>query len=360
MSKIWCAISSHGFGHAAQLVPVLNELGRRRPDLEVYLRTALPSSFFKETLEIHWELSPSKQDIGCIQDGPLHIDSKKTWDAYRLFHENWEERIGEEVDVIERVRPQCVLSNISYLSITAGVKAGCPTMALASLSWDQVLEDYRCADNVEHSRIIEQIRQAYRGCHKLIRPFPGIPMVAFPDIQDVGPVLSPMVSLHGDIRHRLRLNASDRIVLVAFGGIPLSSLPLSQLETIKGYHFLVSGALDCEGCQRVTAIDVMGLSFREILSSADIIMTKPGYATIVEAVRGDRPIVYVRRYNFADEQPLVDFAHRYGRAVELTLKDFEDGRWEQALDQVLRLPFPTEFMPAEGTAIAAEQILAIL
>ena len=38
-------------------------------------------------------------------------------------------------------------------------------------------------------------------------------------------------------------------------------------------------------------------------------MTKPGYGTILEAVALGLPVIYVRRYNFADEAPLVDFLH---------------------------------------------------
>ena len=359
MAKIWCSISGHGFGHAAQVVPVLNELGRRRPNLQVYLRTTLPATFFKETLTVSWELSPAVQDVGCIQKGPLWIDTKKTWEAYRCFHQNWDDRLHQEIEAIQKVQPQCVLSNITYLGIAAGVKADRPTIALASLSWDQVLEDYRSKGNVEQTMIIEHIRQSYSGTHKLIRPTPGIPMVAFSNIQDVGPIVSPKVSRvsrRGTIRYRLGLNPNDRIVVVAFGGIPLPFLPLEQLDDIKGYHFLITHTLDLQGYQRVTATHSIELSFREILRDADIIMTKPGYATIVEAVRDSKPIVYVRRYNFADEQPLVDYAHQYGRAVEMSRDEFNTGEWKQALEQVQRLPFPRDAIPCEGTKHAADLI----
>jgi hypothetical protein len=76
---IWAAISAHGFGHAAQVVPVLNALGRLVPDLRVILRTTVPASFFNDRLMIPWELSASQQDIGCIQNGPLTIDVEATW-----------------------------------------------------------------------------------------------------------------------------------------------------------------------------------------------------------------------------------------------------------------------------------------
>src|SRR2546422_2053280 len=60
MKRIWCAISSHGFGHAAQAVPVLNELGRRVSGLMAILRTSVPARFFEASFKIAWEGSEAE------------------------------------------------------------------------------------------------------------------------------------------------------------------------------------------------------------------------------------------------------------------------------------------------------------
>jgi UDP-N-acetylglucosamine:LPS N-acetylglucosamine transferase len=61
-------------------------------------------------------------------------------------------------------------------------------------------------------------------------------------------------------------------------------------------------------------------------------MTKPGYGTILEAVALGLPVIYVRRHNFADEKPLVDFLLRYGCGHELSREDFFSGNWQPAFD----------------------------
>ncbi len=87
-------------------------------------------------------------------------------------------------------------------------------------------------------------------------------------------------------------------------------------------------------------------------------MTKPGYGTIVEAVALERPVVYVRRYNFAEEQSLVNYLHHHGRAIELTREEFFGGRWQPALDRVLRLPGPPSPPPPSTGATDAATVLA--
>ena len=52
MPLIWCSISGHGYGHAAQVVPVLNALGRLVPNLSAILRTSVPADFFEPRLDI--------------------------------------------------------------------------------------------------------------------------------------------------------------------------------------------------------------------------------------------------------------------------------------------------------------------
>ena len=120
MSLIWCAISGHGYGHAAQVVPVLNALGALVPSLTAVLRTTVPSSFFRDRLAIQWELSPAQQDIGCVQDGPLKIDIEATWAAHQRFHETWEARLSNEVAAMQAASPALVIADTPYLAIEAG------------------------------------------------------------------------------------------------------------------------------------------------------------------------------------------------------------------------------------------------
>src|SRR5439155_1705212 len=122
--KIWCAISSHGFGHAAQVVPVLNELGRRASGLTAILRTSVPA---------------------------------------------------------------LVLSDISYLAIEAASRADVPAIGLCNLSWDGILKLFLEPGRHEQVDVIRRIQESYRLADLMIRIAPGIPMEAFRTIVDVGP-----------------------------------------------------------------------------------------------------------------------------------------------------------------------------
>ncbi len=357
MLLIWCAISGHGYGHAAQVVPVLNELGNLRPGLKAILRTTVPETFFRDRLTIDWAMSPAEQDIGCVQRGPLHIDVPQTWREHEHFHEQWERKLQEEAQAIRSAKPDLVLSDISYLAIEAGNRTDIPTVALCSLSWDTVLEEFQDPTNPDQKNMLAQIRDSYGKAEVLIRPFPGISMNAFRKVIDVGPIRQTTKPDITSVRKAIRAKPDDTIVLVGFGGIPLESLPLQHLQDLTGYRVIISGPVP-PTLKGVSSDVSIPLSFRTILASSDIVMTKPGYSTIVDCVAQGKPVVYVRRYNFADEDSLVTYLHRYGRGVELPLQDFVSCQWQKALDKVRSLPAPHEQAPSTVGAEEAARVLA--
>ena len=356
MPSIWCAISGHGYGHAAQVVPVLNAVGSLIPGVTAILRTTVPASFFHDCLAIQWALSPAQQDIGCIQNGPLKIDIEATWAAHQRFHETWEARLSEEVAAMQAARPSLVIADTPYLAIEAGSRAQIPTIALANFTWDLVLEEFCHPSDHSHQRLIQCIRGSYAKADMGLRITPAPKIDAFSNIIDIGPIASTNSPERDRLASVLALAPNERTVLVGFGGIPLTSLPVAQMEQLHHYRFLIDGPVP-PGFSRIHSTQALPFSFKTLLASVDVIMTKPGYGTIVEAVALQQPVVYVRRFNFADEPPLVDYLHRYGRAVELSIDDFTQGHWELALEQALIAPLPLLPPSPTGAAEAAEVIV---
>lgn len=354
MTTVWCSISAHGLGHAAQLMPILNELGTDISDLRVILRTQIPFEFFHRHLSVKWELQAARQDVGCIQRGPLDLDMAATWEAYAQFHADWERTVMEEAKAIQSANVNLVIANISYLAIASAAQVPCPVVGMASLSWDRVLELYREEHAASHRSILETIRNSYALAHRLIRLYPGIEMPAFPSIVDVGSSVPVLKANSYNLRNMLNIQDDERIVLVAFGGVPLAGLPLKEMESMPGFHFLAGDLPSSSTFSRVHRLEDLGIPFPEIMGLVDIIMTKPGYGTVTAAVHNKKPLVYVRRGNFIDEPCLVDYLHRYGRGVELPRKDFDSGDWEASLQKVLTIPDPAEPPPPPGHHDAVE------
>lgn len=356
MPLIWAAISAHGYGHAAQVVPVLNALGTAVPDLRVLLRTTVPAAFFKERLRVPWEHSPVQQDVGCIQDGPLSIDVEATWREHQRFHATWKDRLQIEQAAMRRARPNVVLADTPYLALAAGHAASIPAVALVSFTWDVILSQFTAPDDVSHDSLLTSIRASYAQADLAMKITPAPAMEHFRRLVTIGPIAEPASPARDELSRVLALAPGERTVLVGFGGIQLRSLPFAHLERLAGYRFLFDGPIP-SGSRRFVSTQALPFSFKTLMASVDVIMSKPGYATLVEAVALGIPLIYVRRYNFADEPPLVDYLHRYGQGTELSREDFFHGRWEKALGQALLQPPACSVAPPSTGARGAANAL---
>ncbi len=358
MPVIWCAISAHGFGHAAQVVPILNQLGSRLPGTKVILRTGVPSRFFKERLKVPWELSTSVQDVGCVQDGPLNIDIQQTWKAYEAFHQDWSAKVVHEVQTIRSHSPDLIISNISHLAIEAGAYTEIPTIAIASLSWDKILEGLQGGLTGNQVNIVEHICQSYAKADLCIRIHPVIQLDAFSQFVDVGPI-GYSWDKEKALQRPVQFEDDRLVVLVGFGGVSLTDFPFPEMEQMKKYRFIIDGTVPGE-YKDVWPISQFPFTFKELLYSVDIFLSKPGYGTIIESVNSRKPLVYVRRFNFVEEPMLIDYLYRYGRGQEISRDDFFSGNWETALNAGWTIPLSKEVLPQSGVEKAVDVLMDYL
>lgn len=355
MPLIWAAISAHGFGHAAQVVPVLNALGRLVPDLRVLLRTRVSPSFFKDRLVIPWEIQPVQQDVGCIQQDPLTIDVEATWRTHHDFHSSWDKRLQIEIDAMRAARPDLVLADTPYLALAAGRAAGVPSIALVSFTWDLVLSEYPTPPGIARHALLQTIRHQYAQADLALRITPAPTMESFPHQIAIQPIAEPAVQARQQLAAILELAPGERTILIGFGGIPLTTLPFERLDSFTGYRFLFDGPTPSTST-RCISTQSFPFTFRTLLASVDTILTKPGYGTVVEAVASRVPVIYVRRYNFVDEQPLVEYLHQHGNGIELSRDEFVNGQWLTTLQTVAAMPTA----PAPPTPTGAQQAATIL
>lgn len=343
MPHLLVDISAHGFGHLGQTAPVLNALAAAVPRLEVTARSLLPAERLRRAIEIPFRHVHAASDFGYVMNNAIDLDLAATAQRYRSFHEDWNPRVAAEAAWLAAQRFDAVLSNIAYLPLAGARRAGIPAFALSSIHWADLFE-HNFGSESWSAAILDEMFSAYAGAQTFLRLTPGLPMDRLPNRQVIGPVCRMRRPDRPAMAHRLEIDPGERWVLVVMGGMDFP-IDLARWPRVTGTRYLVPTKL-CVARSDVTCFSSLELDFACLLASADAVITKPGYATFVEAACHARPVLYVPREHWAEEAFLTRWLHENTRARAIERDKLMKGDLAEALERLLEQPMPPTPAPA--------------
>lgn len=307
MPKLFCTIAHHGFGHLAQTSAVLNLLAQQLPTLELTILSALDHSVLKRRLHVPFVHISQVSEPGMAMFNAVEVDTAASYRNYQKYHERWPETLHAATQLIKTCNTDLVLSNVSYLYLSAARQLNIPGIGLCSLNWYDIFHRY-CSD-MEHSATIEQqILTAYQDVSLFIQPTPSMPMETLPNLRSVGCIARTGRKQKQKILQSLGYTGEECIVLVALGGIPtqldLGSWPGDNIL------YLVEPALAASHA-RAFNWEVLEMDFVDVLASADVLVTKPGYGSFTEAACNGIPIIYVGRDDWPESPYLEEWARQF-------------------------------------------------
>ncbi len=324
------AISGHGFGHAGQTLPVLQALRQRRPDVWLTLSTAVPRWFLESRLDPPFEVVTGGREAGMVMNSPSVVDREASADLYARMLGDWEANVAEETAFLDRLRPDGVLANVPVLPLAAAARRGLPCAAMCSLNWAAVYNAY-CAHRPEAGDVHARLRDTYAAADAFLRVTPGLAMDDLPNRRCVGPI--GRVGQARPIRRRLGLDPDTRVGLVTFGGIG-GERPLAEWPRRDGW---VWGVQAEAAPDRPDVVDLgsLGETFTDLVASVDVLVTKTGYGTFVEATLAGTPVVYEQRPAWPEGPPLAAWLAAHNRRLAVDADTMRAGTFVDALPALL-------------------------
>lgn len=350
-------ISAHGFGHLAQTAPVLAELRRRRPDLHLTVRCALAKRMLLTRIDEPFTHLRASSDFGYRQHDAVSIDHAASRAAYEEAHGDWETRVAQEAEFLQRLRPDLVLANVAYLPLAGAKRAGIPALAMSSLNWAELARHFY-RDEPWAAPILAQMARVYGDAIATIALTPAMALTDWPGCHRVGPVARLAApEARGRIRQDLGVGEGQRLVLVAMGGFDLD-LPTDRWPQRDDLLFLMPEAWDCAhpAARRYSQTEQ---DFTELLQAADAVLTKPGYGTFTEAACNGTPLLYLRREDWPEQEALIAWLETVGRCSEVSRPALAGGDWLADLEQLLAQPAKPP-VPATGIGEAVDILLSHL
>lgn len=375
-------ISGHGYGHVAQVAPVLNQLGQRQPQLQLVICSAVSETFLRSRIHVDFSYQPRSADFGMHMQSALKVEVAASVAAYIDFHADWQHKIDAEATWLQQQQATAVFSNVAYLPLAAAQQLGLPSLAMCSLNWADIL-DYYAPGHAELIAVQQQIRQAY-AASLFVRPTPAMPMPGLTTVE-VGPIADPLPSARSTLLQALRLPADSRLVLVGMGGIA-TKIAVEDFPRLPGVHWLLprewllhipkpkpkheqdqnpqSALAQAENpANSASSLNLqrddfhaqqdLDMSFSSLMASCDVVLTKPGYGTFVEAACLGLPVLYVPRDGWPEQEPLIAWMQAHGHCMAVSEAQLRAGGFATELQQLLATPRAAAVMPVGNQQTAA-------
>jgi len=320
--RVLFALSSHGFGHLGQTAPAIQALKRQEPDVEIIVRSSLPASKLREKLGNDIQIQNADLDIGFVQKDALTIDFDKTIQKYDQFHMQWDTLLQKEKEELDITSPDLVIANIPYLILAAAHQLGIPCIAFSSLNWAELYQ-YSFGHRPESRAVLKQMLNAYNQASCSLRPTPSMKMPGIENAVTIGPLAQTGDDVSHEIRLKLGLEASEILVLVSLGGMQLKAA-CEDWPRFPGIHFMVPESWNSSHPD-TCAVESLGYSFIDLLRSSDVLITKPGYGSFVEAACTGTPVLYLPRKLWPEAPVLIDWLKEQGSCKEVSHEDFQTG-----------------------------------
>lgn len=334
--RLYIALSGHGFGHLAQVAPILNAFQQRWPAVQLIVQSALPEVVLRQRIRGKFTTVPGSADFGMVMANALEAKIPESLAAYRVFHGQWEEQLAWQEQQLCEARPDGVLADVPYLTLAAAERWEIPALALCSLNWADILAGY-CPDAPDLAALRAPMLAAYNSAIAFLQPTPSMPMPDLRNVQSIGPIAALGQDQRREIDQRLGLAPQDTLVLMGLGGVEMRP-PLEAWPQQPGVWWLVPPHWTVARSDMVSWGRLADCSMVDLIRSCDVLFTKPGYGAFVEAACNGTRVLYVARDDWPEEPWLSQWLIVHGNAVKIDRQQLASGDIADALRSLLAQP----------------------
>lgn len=327
-------ITAHGYGHAGRSLEVIAELEKLEP---VTVVSEVPEEFFRPRFTGRYRRKAF--DCGLIQKDSVRGDVPATLLKIQAVIARSEELLAEERDFLSQASRVVVDSPSLPLQAARGV--GIPGIALTSFGWDYIYRPFAAQDPA-WNEVCDWFQEGYaQATLALEYPF-SAPIKE--GAETVPLVARPGRKMRREIAAETGADPDKPWAVVWFHDLDLDPGSLTDLP----YELFTR--MNWPQARRSNA------SFSDIVASAEVVVTKPGFGIVSDCIANDKPIVYVPRDDFAEAYLLEEAIQKYTAWSRIEPVDLYAGQWLASLEQARRRRPAQPPPPQNGAAEIARRI----
>jgi hypothetical protein len=323
LSNICFYTSDYGYGHAARDIAVIRGL-LKKIKAKIFVKTDYPYEFMKHSLPLSNVLR-RRNDIGVVykyKENGVSPDKEETERQLDAWVNSWENFIIEECEFCKANGIDLILSDITPQPFLIGESLKIPSIAISNFTWHYIFHNL-----LGKTESVSRLEEAYQAADAaIVLPF-NEEMSLFKRRIEV-PLVSREITRDRQYLRREHGILDDELLIYLGVGKSLSPSMLGNLRGIdhSGARFLTSGnsALPLENAIKIPTDDT---ETQDYLAMSDLVVSKTGYSTASESIRGNVPMLLFRREGYEEDKLVAGGIEKLRIGKEISEQEFLSGNW---------------------------------
>jgi len=332
LKRILYYITDHGKGHATRSVAIIRELQKK--GMKVFVRNSNVTEFLHKSLPGTIVLS-GITDVGpTIKSDGISIDETRTITNVGKWIDKLNDTAATECEIISKIQPDLVVSDISPMPILAAKKLRKNCIAISNFSWYDVLKF------LTHSKL-EILKNAYDYADLVIQlPF-GTSMDHFKLKHSVGLVARKPTLSKKQLRKKFGIKDTEFVLLIALGG----SQKAITIRSDKNIKILSMNTMIRNNTNNVINLSNW-VEGEEIVLASDFVICKCGYGMISECLSNGVRFSYISDDNHLEQKAMSKKLSQRGLANKITFQEINELHFNESYFSsfpcVKKIPLDTE------------------
>ncbi len=286
------------------------------------------------------------------------MDLSETLKACQRLHGSIPQVLDREIDFIRNNEVEIIVGDIPPLCFEIARRAEIPSIAITNFTWNFIYRAYLRQYPGFLPLIVDMERFYSQATLALALPY-SCQMEVFPRREAIPWITRVSPLAKDEARKKFALPRSAVIVLLSFGGLGLNRFAWEKLEKLPEYYFIAAGETTTRRGNGCIFSDPR-TSYADLVRASDVIVSKPGYGIVADAIVHQTRMLYTGRGEFAEDQMLVKALQECATAEFIPQADLLAAKLGPYLSLVLNRPPKAPSVVIKGAAVAAKKVLSLL
>ncbi|MDY0151323.1 MAG: hypothetical protein RBS43_03530 [Candidatus Cloacimonas sp.] len=342
-------VSNHGYGHAARISALVEELIQY--GVFCHIVSKKPDFLFANLDQNYFAQYKRSIDFGVVHGPNLTVDKEATISKLLDLFSRRNELMALETEFLREKKIDLVVCDAPYMCFDFAAYTDIPAIAISNFDWHHIYSNL-FKDEPLLAPVLNTIWAFYRKADHFLRlPFSTDASVAALGGGEKCGLLARKKNVYADLRKYWGLGDSEKLLLVMFGGE--GSMDLDYEAVCAGYQGKVISTNACVKAKNHILV-AEDDDFLDLIYNANVILCKPGYSTLAEAVQFGKFIVYCPRRNYPEELALIAGLTNYPNCLEVESLQLSAKQWKTLFAGIVIKPSTKRIYKNSNRDIAAK------